>query len=256
MTSPSTPVVIATADQQVYRFPDEGAATAFEATVKEAGGELTRLAPAAPELPQIAKTLYDLEQHLAALLDTEATVSTELEQEYKTELCQTLTAVVEKRDRVGQFRNHLRSQIALAHEERQRLADREALYQSALDRLDLYITYTIESLGKEESGKRKDKWKRLEGKTLTLGLHGCKQSVEVTDEEAVPARFKRVNVTLPAETWEAMVDSLDLEMRAQVLDLVRRPEVFVDRTLAYGELSAGAEIPGLTLGGGFYVEVK
>ena len=45
---------------------------------------------------------------------------------------------------------------------------------------------------------------------------GCDSRVEVTDAAAVPARYKRVTMTLPAETWELVCDSLDLDLREQV----------------------------------------
>jgi hypothetical protein len=249
---PHGPVVIETPDHQVYRFETETDAQSFEQKVKEAGGSTTRLAAAEPPAPPVARTLYDLEMHLAALLDTEEAVSAEMEQQYEIELRETLTQVVEKRDRVGQFRLHLVSQIAVAKSERQRLTERQELYERALDRLDGYITRIIETLGTDPKGKRK----KLEGRTLTLGLHGCDKSLNVTDEAAIPAKYKRVTVTLPAETWELMVDSLDLDVRAQVLDAVKSPRAEVDKTRAKADLKAGTEIPGAELAGGTYVEVK
>lgn len=47
----------------------------------------------------------------------------------------------------------------------------------------------------------KGKRKKLEGNTITLSLRGCDKRAEVTDEAAVPTKYKRVTVTLPAETW-------------------------------------------------------
>ena len=39
---------------------------------------------------------------------------------------------------------------------------------------------------------------KLEGATVTLSLHGCDKRAEVTDEEAIPTKYKRATVTLPA----------------------------------------------------------
>ena len=209
-------------------------------------------AAATPTAGRCPAALYDLEVHLAALVDTEEMVPPEQEAEYQTALQRTLTEVVEKRDRVGQFRLHLVSQINLAKAERQRLQEREAIYQRALDKLDAYLTYVVENVGLDAKGKRK----KLEGKTLTIGLRGCKRRVELTDEAAVPTKYKRVTVTLTAETWEMMIDSLDLELREQVLGEVANPKIDVDRTLAYSDLAADVAIPGASLSGGTYVEVK
>ena len=118
------------------------------------------LAPAPVRTP----VLYDIEQHLAALLDTEEMVPAELEEQFSRELQATLTTAVEKRDRVGQFILHLNSQIALAHAEVKRLQERETFFEKVLNRVENYVTWTIDSLGLDAKGKRKT----LEGKTLTL----------------------------------------------------------------------------------------
>jgi hypothetical protein len=197
----------------------------------------------------VARPLYDIEQHLASLVDCEGLVPEELETEYALELQATMLAAVEKRDRVGQFLAHLESQITLAEAEGKRLAARKDLYQRALDRMEGYVSRVIESLGKDAAGKRK----RLEGKTVTLALHGCDKRAEVTDEAAVPTKYKRVTITLPAETWELVCDSLDFQLREQVLSEVRSPKVEVATSLVKADLKAGVEVTGAVLAGGTYL---
>src|ERR1035441_10061379 len=216
----SLPVVVQSGDGKLFQFPGNQEARDFEASAKEAGGETLRLVPA---LPPAARPLYDLETHLAALLDTEDLVPEDLEREYALELHATLLATVEKRNRVGQFLAHLESQIAFAHAEVVRLQTRETFYTRAFNRMEAYVTRVIESLGLDAKGKRK----KLEGNTITLSLHGCDKRAEVTDEEAVPTKYQRVTVTLPAETWEMVCDSLELELRDQVLGEVRSAKVDV-----------------------------
>src|SRR5664279_717182 len=114
----SMPVVVQAGDGRVFQFPGSQEARQFEEAAREAGGETLRLVPA---LPPAARPLYDLETHLAALLETEEVVPEDLEREYALELHATLLATVAKRDRVGQFMAHLESQIALAHAEVKRL---------------------------------------------------------------------------------------------------------------------------------------
>ncbi len=113
--------------------------------------------------------LYDLEAHLAALVDIEALVTEDQEHEYRLELHATLLAAEEKRDRVAQLMGWLESQINYAKAEAKRLEERAAFYERALDRLKSYVTRVICSLGVDEKGKRK----RLVGKTSTMWLHGC-----------------------------------------------------------------------------------
>src|ERR1035437_6236756 len=156
----TAPVVVQSDDGKVFQFPAESNAQQFETSVQQAGGETLRLVP---EVLPAARPLYDLEAHLAALVDTEEMVSEELEAQFALELHATLAATVEKRDRVGQFVAHLESQVAFAHAEVKRLQEREAFYQRVLARMETYITRVIESLGLDAKGKRK----KLEGTTVT-----------------------------------------------------------------------------------------
>ena len=91
----------------------------------------------------------------AALVDTEEMVPEELAHEYALELQATLTATVEKRDRVGQFLAHLDAQIAFAHAEVARLKARAEFYEKVFARMESYVSRVIESLGLDAKGKRK-----------------------------------------------------------------------------------------------------
>ncbi len=198
------------------------------------------------------RPLYDLEAHLAALIDTEEIVSEELEQEYALELQSTLAATVEKRDRVGQFLAHLESQIDFAHAEIQRLQQRERFHTQALARVKNYVTHVIEGLGLDSKGRHRT----LEGNTVTLSLRGCDSRVEVTDLEAVPTKYKRVTVTLPAETWEVVCDALEMDLREQVLGEIRSAKVEVSAGLIKKDLKSQIAIPGTRLSGGTYLVRK
>lgn len=250
MSAPALPEVLVTGDSKVFQFPTPEKAAEFAASAEAAGGEVIRMEP---KLPAPARPLYDLELHLAALLDTEdGGIPAELEQEYALELHATLIAAEEKRDRVAQFRRHLQAQIAFAKEEVTRLRDRQTHYEGALEHLDSYITRVIDMLGTDSKGKRR----KLEGNVATIGLHGCDRSVEVTDETAVPALYKRVTITLPLETWETLMDSIDLDLRESTLAAVTSPAIEVSKSAVKADLKAGVEIAGARLAGGTYVEVK
>jgi Siphovirus Gp157 len=205
-----------------------------------------------PVPPAAARSLYDIETHLAALIDTEDLVPAELEAEYAIELQSTLLATVEKRDRVGQFMAHLESQAALAKAERKRLDDREALYDRAFAQMEAYVSRVIDSLGLDDKGKRR----KLEGNTITFSLRGCDKRAEVTDEMALPTKYKRVTVTLPAETWELVCDSLDLDLRERVLSEVKAARAEVSTSLVKADLKADIAVPGAKLAGGTYLVRK
>jgi hypothetical protein len=243
------PVVVQSGEGKVYSFPTPGEAQKFEADAAAAGAETLRLVP---ELPPVARPLYDLETHLAALLDTEDVVPEDLEREYALELHATLLATVDKRDAVGHFLADLEAKIALAHGEVVRLQKREKFFQAAYDKLEGYVMRVIESLGLDSKGKRK----KLEGNVITLSLHGCDKRAEVTDEAAVPTKYKRITLTLPYETWETLLDSLDLDFRDQVLAELKAPTVGVSTSLVKADLKANVAVPGAQLAGGTYLERK
>ena len=141
-----------------------------------------------------AQPLYAIEEYLAVLVDTAELVPPDQEQEFRDEFQLALTTAVDKRDRVGQFMAHIEQQITFANYEIDRLRERKAAYQRAFDRIENYVTHTIEVLGRDAKGK----YRRLEGKTVTFSLAGCPPSVEVTDESAVPAEYKTLTLKLPA----------------------------------------------------------
>jgi Siphovirus Gp157 len=190
-----------------------------------------------------AAPLYVIEDQLAALVETAELVSPEQEQEFRAEFQAALTAAVEKRDRVGQFLAHLEQQIDFAKFEIDRLRQRKATCERALVRLADYVIGTIENLGTDGKGK----YRRLEGKTTTFSLRACPPSVEVADESAIPAEYKLLILKLPAVTWEQLLDGLEIEQRAAVLEQVKGPEVSVDKRSIKAALDGGAEVPGAGL---------
>jgi hypothetical protein len=190
-----------------------------------------------------AAPLYVIEDCLAALIETAELVSPEQEQEFRAEFQAALTAAVEKRDRVGQFLAHLEQQIDFAKFEIDRLRQRKATCERAFARLEDYVVETIENLGTDSQGK----YRRLEGKTTTFSLRACPPSVEATDESAIPAEYKTLTLKLPAVTWEQLLDSLDIELRAAVLRQVKSPEVSLDKRSIKATIDGGSDVPGAGL---------
>jgi len=105
------------------------------------------------------------------------------------------------------------------------------------------VVDAIEKLGPDDTGK----YRTLEGKTITLGLRACPPSVEVRDEAAIPSEYKTLLLKLPAMTWEQLLDGLDIEQRATILEQVKTPEVVVDKRSIKSALDAGATVAGAGL---------
>ena len=199
--------------------------------------------PVAAPAPSAAVTLYELEDHLLALAETAEAVPPEQEAAFVAEFEATLTAVVEKRDRVGAFMSHLESQISLGKAEIGRIQGRIAIFERVLDRVTGYVTRVIENLGRDAKGK----FFKLEGRTVTFSLRGCAVWPEIQDEGAIPADYKTVKVRLPCLTWEAVLDSLDLELRAAVLAEAMTSEITVSKTKVKSAFEAGSAVPGATM---------
>jgi hypothetical protein len=206
-------------------------------------------APAAPaeaevqKLPPRSLTLYSLEEHLVALGDSVDLVAEGQEQEFLADFKAALMAAIEKRDRVGEFLVHLASQAELAAAEIKRLQERKAAYLRTIERIEGYVIHVIKSLGEDNKGK----WRKLEGQHFTFGLKKCPDSVQITDEQEVPAAFKNATLTLPLELWDELLDALDIERAAHIADAIRKPEITVRKQDVKAALQSDAPVPGARL---------
>ncbi len=100
---------------------------------------------------------------------------------------------------------------------------------------------------KDQGADSKGKYRKLEGNAVTLSLRKCPVSVDITDEGAVPEAFKTISMRMPAETWEIIIEALDMQFAAQVLEQVFRPEISVSKTLVKRALETNGVIPGARL---------
>lgn len=207
----------------------------------------------------VAPSLFDLEQDLAALLDTEVFVSPDQEAEFRQELGAALEASIEKRDRVGQFIHHCVMQQDNCDAEVQRLQERKRSFAAAEQRIRRYVQVVIESLGTDAKGKPK----KLEGKTVTFSLRAKPSAVEIVDEITVPAEYKSISVTLPLETWELICDEFraDDEDGDPMWTEMQRATAKAMRSISKQAIKAaidrGADVPGADLSiGGYSLVVK
>jgi len=144
--------------------------------------------------------LYEIEDTLVALLDTEDSVLPEQEAAFRSDLAIQLQKAVAKRDRVGAFIRMCEQAAANTAEEIKRLQTRKRVFENTVERVRGYVVSIIESLGRDEKGKLR----KLPGSNFTLTARACAPSLEIDDETQVPKAYKRVRVDLPVETWEAI----------------------------------------------------
>jgi vacuolar-type H+-ATPase subunit I/STV1 len=186
-------------------------------------------------------SLYEIEDALAAYAETAELVQPEQEDEFFQEFAALMNQAIEKRDRVGQFIAHLEQQIQFADAEITRLKERKRAYALILARVEAYLVRVLESLGLDSKGKTK----KLEGKTVTFSLRRNPPSVLIKEEGLIPMAYKTASVALKLaeEQWNRLLDSLNLELRALILD-VARVEVTPSKHAIKAALESSTEVLG------------
>jgi Siphovirus Gp157 len=197
----------------------------------------TVLAIMPPEtMPAVRTSLFAVEESLQAMLDSAELVEPEQQAEFAADLEAALAATVSKRDRTQGFLVHCESLAAKTAGEIKRLQARKAFFEAVVERVEFSVVRTIRNLGIDAKGK----YKSLQGETVTLSVRRCPATVAITDEAKVPALFKTVTITVPALTWEAVLDALDMETRAKVLDEIKRPDSTVNKAAVKEAIEAAA----------------
>jgi hypothetical protein len=186
-------------------------------------------------------TLYDIEDYLAALTESAETVTPKQEREFLEDLKEALLSAAEKRDRFAHHLAHLEEQQAFAAKEILRLQKFKKEREAAQARLEAYVAYCIESLGRDKAGK----YKKLEGHTTLMFLRACPASVEVTDMDSVPLEYQSASATMPSSMWKDVVDRLDGDSREKVLGELPSTRS-ADKRAIKAAIEAGMEVPGAT----------
>ena len=148
--------------------------------------------------------LRDIETTLLALTDVDpAELEPELRAIYERELAEAIRSSVEKRERVawrlfdlGQ-RAAVKRAAAQAHHDKASVLEQSAKrYEADADRLKNYVLDVMKELPKPKKGPRV-----LEGTSATFKAKGVADSVEITDEAALPDEFKTVILTMPLAVY-------------------------------------------------------
>jgi hypothetical protein len=163
-----------------------------------------------------AFTLFQIEESLMLLAESaeEEGPTSEIE----TALVAYLEGAVEKRDRVAEFIHFCEAMAELAKAEVKRLQARQKHFEATADRVSSMVLRVLDWLGV----------KKLEGRTNTLKKRKCPPSVNVIDEQKIPAEYKRVTVTLPLPQWQELLAGTSEDSRNTVLSGLRKQEISLD----------------------------
>ena len=185
----------------------------------------------------LAKTLslFQIEESLVLL--AESSEASGLTPEIEGALAAYLKGAVEKRDRVAEFIRFCEAMAELAKAEVKRIQARQKHFEAAAERVSGMVLRVLDWLGAE----------KLEGRTNTLKKRKCPPSVNVIDEQKIPAEYKRVTVTLPLPQWQQLLDGIPEGARNTVLAGVRKQEISLDLEAIKQALSLEKAIEGADL---------
>jgi hypothetical protein len=163
-----------------------------------------------------AFTLFQIEESLMLL--AESAEEEGLTPEIETALTAYLEGAVEKRDRVAEFIHFCEAMAELAKAEVKRLQARQKHFEAAAERVSSMVLHVLDWL----------RVKKLEGRTNTLKKRKCPPSVNVIDEQKIPAVYKRVTVTLPLPQWQELLAGISEDSRNSLLSVLKKQEVTLD----------------------------
>jgi hypothetical protein len=163
-----------------------------------------------------AFTLFQIEESLMLL--AESAEEEGFTPEIETALTAYLEGAVEKRDRVAEFIHFCEAMAELAKAEVKRLQARQKHFEATAERVSSMVLHVLDWL----------RVKQLEGRTNTLKKRKCPPSVNVFDEQKIPAEYKRVTVTLPLPQWQELLAGTSEDSRKTVLSGLRKQEITLD----------------------------
>jgi len=152
----------------------------------------------------VSASLAELTMEFQALLDTQEMVPPELQEAFNHELARAAQQHSAKVDRVAQYIRHKQSLVAFLDGEIDTYTAKKAIEQNAIDRLKSLSKTVIESLGYDQTGA----YPKLRGNVNTIRLHPNSDSVDITDEQRVPRKYKTVTVKMSAETWDSVTQQI------------------------------------------------
>lgn len=195
--------------------------------------------------------LYEIETDLMALVDSAETVTKEQAEEYRQALEVALSNSIKKRQNVGQFILHCDLHEAACDLEINRLKALQRQYSRARERIEDFVIRTVLTIGTDDKGKLKV----LEGETVKLIVKATPDAVVVDNESSVPSEFQTVNVTMPANIWQALIDDLGAGTIGAIAGEVKETRT-PSKSAIRNAIKAGRQVPGASLRGGYRLEVK
>ena len=202
------------------------------------------MAAALQALPSTSCTLYDLEENLQALVNSiDLAEEPSARESILEEIGHAIRRTREKRDAVVAFLRQCEWQQDFADSEIERIQKRKAFIARVQNALESYLIPVIE----EYAPRDRRGTQRLEGNVSSLRIQKNPESVLVTDVDSIPSDFKQVALTMPAQAWNELLQSLNAEERKVFESQIEKLEWKPDKKAIGTELKRGNQIPGADL---------
>ena len=129
--------------------------------------------------------LWQIEDELAALVDSLDTCPDDLKPELEARIVQYVGAEVDKVDRIAAVLSSLEYQAANAKAEIERLRGRQQSAEKAAVRLEAYVLHVL----RQRDGKP------LKGRNVTFSVRHS-EALIISDPQLVPAQWKRTTISI------------------------------------------------------------
>ena len=189
-----------------------------------------------------ALTLYNIEENLLALLDTEEMVEGEDDRlAILNEIAEATQFAVAKRDNLIRFLGHVDHQISGIKTEQERLANLKKSYESGKKRVEAYVVSVIE----EFAPPAKRGSPKLEGSIGVLSIAKKPDTVQVDDPVLLPYPLLDVDVRIDGETFKEIRAVLGMAGADEIVgELTRQAKYTPKKAEIKKAIQAGQIIPG------------
>ena len=193
-------------------------------------------------------SLFEIDVELDGLLD-EIEEQTEQKGEPSEDLVarfqQFCSAHGEKVDRIGRFLRRMDAREQFCRSEAARLSDRARAAAGKVERTKNMVLYYLMSR----------ELKAIEGREFTLRAQKNSQdSVRITDETALPASFRRIDVRIGGVLWETVLANLPDVLGKMLESTVEESKPDTDSIKA--AIQREEEVPGADLRRGWHLRIK
>jgi len=193
-------------------------------------------------------SLFEIDAELDGLLD-EIEEQTEREgkpsEELVTRFQQFCDAHGEKVDRIGRFLRQMETREQFCRSEATRLSDRARAAAGKVERTKNMVLYFLMSRD----------LKSIEGREFTLRAQKNSQdSVRITDEEALPSAFRKIDARIGGVLWETVLANLPDELGKMLESTVEESRPDTDSIKA--AILHEEQVPGAELRRGWHLRIK